>query len=550
MQIEGREDLAVDEILWTTQARAPDWFRTTGLALDDQGFLKVDATLRAIGQEAIFAAGDVIAFAPRPLPKSGVYSVRAGPVLSENIRRLLTRRRLKTYKPQRNAMYLVSTGEDYAIGTRNGLAFAGEWVWRWKDWIDRRFMERFNTLPEMTAKATALASPVADEAAMKEISAFAMRCGGCGAKVGATVLSRALGAIEPVARPEVLVGLDAPDDAAVVDTGGRQLAVHSVDYFRAIIDDPYLFGRIAANHALGDIFAMGAEPQSALAIATVPYGLESKVEADLSAMMQGANEALREAGCALVGGHTSRRRGTGARLRSERPRGSRALSAQGRHAARRQPDPHQAARHGDAARRRYARQGQGTLGDGRDPAYDALQRGRREDPARPWRPCRDGCHRLRSHRPSRRDGKGERRGRVASHLPRCHYCPACARPLQWASSRRFSRRMCACAGPSVIWTRPRRDPLYPALFDPQTAGGLLAAVPAQRAGAAVRELRTAGYSEAAIIGSVAPQSDVIEPIRIVIGADLTNEPPAANEWSDDNNQKSPADQTYAHQSLL
>ncbi len=194
MEIDGREDLSADEVLWTTQARAPDWFCTTGLDLDDSGFLKVDATLRAIGQEAIFAAGDVIAFTPRPLPKSGVYSVRAGPVLAENIRRLLTRRKLKAYKPQREAMYLISTGEDCAIGTRNGLVFEGEWVWRWKDWIDRRFMQRFNELPEMRSKSSVPSSPVADAAAVKEISAFAMRCGGCGAKVGATVLSRALGA--------------------------------------------------------------------------------------------------------------------------------------------------------------------------------------------------------------------------------------------------------------------------------------------------------------------------------------------------------------------
>ena len=64
--------------------------------------------------------------------------------------------------------------------------------------------------------------------------------------------------------------------AAVVDTGGPRLSVQSVGYFRAIVDDPYRFDMVAANHALGDLFGTGAEPQTALAIATVPYGRDAK----------------------------------------------------------------------------------------------------------------------------------------------------------------------------------------------------------------------------------------------------------------------------------
>lgn len=139
--------LPADEVLWTTEAAPAAWLPETGLALDQRGFIRVDAMLRATGQDTIFAAGDTIAFDPGPIPRSGVYAVRAGPVLAANIRALATGGRLRPFRPQRDALYLVSTGTRHAVATRNGLVAGGAWAWWLKDWIDRRFMRRFRDLP-------------------------------------------------------------------------------------------------------------------------------------------------------------------------------------------------------------------------------------------------------------------------------------------------------------------------------------------------------------------------------------------------------------------
>jgi len=139
-------------------------------------------------------------------------------------------------------------------------------------------MDRFSDLPEMnTGEAGAHKRPqaVLDTAELPERE---MRGRGCASKVGATTLGGALEAVKPFWREDVPAGLGSRDDAAVINVPAGKSIVQSVDFFPAIVDDPYLFGQITANHSLSDIYAMGAVPQSALAVAGIPFGPPSKAE--------------------------------------------------------------------------------------------------------------------------------------------------------------------------------------------------------------------------------------------------------------------------------
>ena len=137
----------VDEILWTTEARAAPWLAASGLAADELGFVRVDRTLQSVSTPGVFAAGDVASLVGYSLQKSGVYAVRQGRVLAENLARILTGRPLVSYWPQRRFLSLVSTGNRFAVASRGPLAIEGHWVWRWKDRIDRSFMRRYKELP-------------------------------------------------------------------------------------------------------------------------------------------------------------------------------------------------------------------------------------------------------------------------------------------------------------------------------------------------------------------------------------------------------------------
>lgn len=139
----GGREVAADLIVWATGAGAPCWPSACGLVTDRKGFILVNEALQSVNRPEIFAAGDVAEMQHSPRPKSGVYAVRQGPPLAENLRHALRGELLRPYQAQRQALALISTGDRYAVASRGSLTFRGRSVWRWKNLIDRRFMQRY-----------------------------------------------------------------------------------------------------------------------------------------------------------------------------------------------------------------------------------------------------------------------------------------------------------------------------------------------------------------------------------------------------------------------
>ena len=143
LRLKSGDKFPLDEILWVTQARAAQWLKEAGLATDARGFVKVADTLESVSHLGVFAAGDVAAMVNHPREKAGVFAVRQGKPLEENLRRALRGEPLQPFVPQAKFLGLISTGDRYAIASHSNWSHEGRYVWKIKDWIDRRFMEKY-----------------------------------------------------------------------------------------------------------------------------------------------------------------------------------------------------------------------------------------------------------------------------------------------------------------------------------------------------------------------------------------------------------------------
>ena len=374
----------------------------------------------------------------------------------------------------------------------------GAWCWIWKDWIDRRFMRRFQVLPEM--------GPVRAE--QNDITV--MRCAGCGSKIGSGVLERVLQTLDN--------NFDAArqvEDAANVSVPAGYQLLQSVDYFRSFVDDLYLFGRIAALHALGDMFAMGVKPDSAQVLAAVAYGSEEKQYQDLLQLMTGVKQTLDEHEVGLLGGHSS-----------EAEQSACGLSVNGFYHPDDQLFSKSALQVGDQlillkplgsgvlfaadmrgkARGEWIDQALQTLLQSCWPAVDILRQ--HEVTA-----CTDvtGFGLLGHLYEMLRASNCSAEIKLNSITAMAGALELIEQGIQssLAPQNQQLRRVIDCT-PDLA-----QMPGYSLLFDPQTAGGLLAAVAADEAESCLTALQAAGFGAASIVGQVLASEDSASSVRLL-----------------------------------
>lgn len=286
-----KQFLPLQQTFMCTPAAAPGWPATAGLDTA-QGFIAVNQQLQSTSHPNVFAAGDVAEMVADPRPKAGVYAVRQAPTLAHNLVAYSLGKPLRTLRLQRQFLSLLSLGEQRATGGRQGLTFNGRWVWRWKDRIDRNFMRALTELPPLMmtpASATTEAMP----------------CAGCGSKLGPAQLSIALSELSQWPRPNITPALMPAEDASVWQPRPGYDVVQSVDGFRAFSADLYRLGQVSVLHALSDLWAMNADPVAAHVWANIGFAAQHLQANDLAQLMAGVSAALYEHQCVLAGGHSS-----------------------------------------------------------------------------------------------------------------------------------------------------------------------------------------------------------------------------------------------------
>ena len=302
VRLDNGEQLASDVLIWVAGAASHGILGASGLPTDDRGYVSIRRTLQVEGYDDLFAVGDCATLSAHPgTPKAGVYAVRQGPFLADNLLAAAAGSALRDYRPQSDFLTLLNLGDGAALGAKWGRSFEGRWVMKLKDRIDRQFMERFQLLDAAGAVQPAFTDmpPMA--------GASAMLCGGCAAKLGQEPLGRALARLDMREDPEqVVLGLAAGEDVVAHTTAGGDTIVSTVDVFRSFAGDPYLVAQVAAVNAVSDLLAKGARPRYAQAIVAVPDALDDGGREEfLFQTLAGARAVLDSLEVTLLGGHTT-----------------------------------------------------------------------------------------------------------------------------------------------------------------------------------------------------------------------------------------------------
>jgi selenide,water dikinase len=278
--------LECDLVIMATTSEPSRVLMQSDVTKSKDGSMLVHHTLQSVSHPEIFGAGDCVSIADqRPLPKAGVFAVRQGRTLGQNLIRYAKAQSLRRYRAQRRFLQLVYTSPDDVVATWGLWSWRAGWMRRLKDQIDRSFMQGFSTL---------------NVDAMDEVSNAPQptnTCGGCGSKLSERLLSQVIDDLRASGFAQQMSA--SREDCAKLPTVGEWV---TVDALKSMLPDPYLFGTIATLHALSDLWVSGISPQAI----TVVLGVAQKPGERMRAtqMMAGILQTCKRYGLVMSNAHS------------------------------------------------------------------------------------------------------------------------------------------------------------------------------------------------------------------------------------------------------
>ena len=288
--------LKIDKCILSTNAMAPNWLKSSDIKLNENGFIIVNSAFQT-NREFIFAAGDIVDFDNQNLHKAGVFAVRSGKPLAKSIKSYIMTKSGKKYSFNKNYLALIGLSNGYTIGTKYNFSYSSKFNSFLKKYIDQKFINKFNN---KNSKQSEYILNIIDKTLsflnitsnLNFVKTNQMQCKGCAAKVPFTALKNTL--------PKNITA--SSDDASSIFNYPQLF--QTIDMINAIITDPYLLGKIAANHSLSDIIAVKSNPIAALMMLQLPFSTVDINSRDLEQVLSGAKEVFDKHNCIINGGHT------------------------------------------------------------------------------------------------------------------------------------------------------------------------------------------------------------------------------------------------------
>ena len=259
-----------------------DLLRKSDLPLTKNGSILIESNLLVSGYNNIFSTGDISEIKAYNMPKAGVFAVKQGKILVKNIKKLYLQKKLSQYKPQKYFLSIIGLQNNRALAIKSIFSIKGQLIWNIKKYIDKKFIEKYTLYNKDNYPQENQIEPVLNQ----------MQCKGCGSKIPQSILNSVF---EENTKKGSLDADKVPNTKNIFQT---------TDIISSIVSDPFELGNISAKHALNDILASNTKPLAAQMIVSLPPAINEINKRDLIQLKSGADYAMKQATCKIIGGHS------------------------------------------------------------------------------------------------------------------------------------------------------------------------------------------------------------------------------------------------------